>query len=103
VENDRHPRTPVAIGGEGVQETGEDRTRYSPGLVNVIKSEEYAVRHPTPASEHAFHLGQQDAPEKELLPKIVLNEAWSTNKAKNYQAPSRRSGISCDQKIASNL
>src|SRR5215217_4754882 len=59
---------PVAICGEGVQEAGEDRIRYYPGLVNVVESEEYAVRHPAAASEHAFHLGQQHAPKEKLLP-----------------------------------
>src|SRR5215216_6599632 len=68
MENDRHPCTPVAIGGVGVQAGGEDGVQYSPGLVNVIKSEEYTVCHPAPASEHTFHLGQQHAPKEKLLP-----------------------------------
>src|SRR5918997_1882195 len=69
VDDDRHPCTPVAIGGEGIQEAGENRIGYHPRLVDVIKTEEYAVRHPTPAPEHAFHLGQEHAPKKELLRK----------------------------------
>src|ERR671911_592746 len=68
VEDDRHPRAPVTIGGEGIQETGYDGVRYAPGLVNVVKTEEYAVRHPAPASEHTFHLWQEHAPKEELLP-----------------------------------
>src|SRR5215211_4678337 len=40
VENDGHPRAPVAVGGEGVQESGKNRIRYNPGQVNVIKTEE---------------------------------------------------------------
>src|SRR5829696_7633417 len=68
VEDDRHPRATEAVGGEGVQEAGKDRIRYTPGLVNVVKAKEYAVRHPTPASEHALHLGQQHPPKKKFLP-----------------------------------
>src|SRR5215203_1792028 len=68
VEDDCHPRAPVAIGGEGVQESGENRVRYPPGLVNVIKTEEYTVCYPAPASEHPFRPRQQHAPKKELLP-----------------------------------
>src|SRR5215212_1464578 len=67
VEDDGHPRAPVAIGGVSVQKSGEKGVRYSPGLVNVIETEEYAVGHPAPASEYAFHLGQEHAPKKKLL------------------------------------
>jgi hypothetical protein len=67
VENDRHPRAPVAIGRVSVQKTGEDIVQYSPGQVNVIETEEYTVCHPTPATKHTFHPGQQHAPKKELL------------------------------------
>jgi hypothetical protein len=42
VEDDGHPHAPVAVGGEGVQEAGEDRIRYPPGLVDVVKTEEHA-------------------------------------------------------------
>src|SRR5215212_871139 len=69
VDDDGHPYTPVAIGGEGIQEAGKNRIRYYPRLVNVIETEEYTVRHPTAASEHPFHLGQEHAPKKQLLPK----------------------------------
>ena len=62
VENDSHPRAPVAIGRESEQKTGKDIVQYSPGLVNVIESEEYTICHPAPASEHTFHPGQEHAP-----------------------------------------
>src|ERR671921_177384 len=68
VEDDRHPRAPVTIGREGVQESGYDGVRYPPGLVDVVKTEEHTVRHPASASEHTFHLGQEHAPQEELLP-----------------------------------
>lgn len=68
VEDDGHPRTPVAIGREGVQKAGNDGVRYPPGLVNVVKTEEYAVRYPSLASEHTFHLGQEYASKEKLLP-----------------------------------
>src|SRR5215204_2525472 len=67
VDNDRHPCTPVAIRGEGIQEAGNNSIRYYPQLVNVIETEEYTVRHPTPASEHTFHPGQEHSPKEELL------------------------------------
>jgi len=50
-----------------VQETGKDAVRYPPGLVDVVEAEEHAIRHPTPASEHAFHPGQEHAPEERLF------------------------------------
>ena len=68
MEDDGHPCAPKAVGGVGVQQAGEDRVRYPPGLVYVIEAEEHAVGHPAPASEHAFHPGQEHAPEEELLP-----------------------------------
>src|SRR5918995_7321532 len=69
VDNDRHPCTPVAIGGEGIQAAGNNRIGYYPRLVHMIKTEEYTVSHPTPASEHSFHPGQEHAPKEELLRK----------------------------------
>src|SRR5215211_68 len=68
VEDDGHPRAPVAIGGVSVQQAGEHSVRYPPGLVNVIETEECAVGYPTEAPEHAFHLGQEHSPKEELLP-----------------------------------
>src|SRR5215217_3377793 len=69
MENDRHPCTPIAIGRVSVQKSGDNRVQYSRGLVNVIKSEEYSVCHPTAASENTFHLGQQYAPKEKLPPR----------------------------------
>jgi hypothetical protein len=68
VDDNRHPCTPVAIGRISVQEAGKDRIRYYPGHVNLIKTKKYAVRHPTPTSEHTFHPGQQHSPKEKLLP-----------------------------------
>src|ERR671913_2076494 len=68
VEDDCHPRAPVAIRRVGVQKAGDDGVRYPPGLVDVVKTEEHAVGNPTKAPEHAFHLGQEHAPKEELLP-----------------------------------
>jgi hypothetical protein len=67
VQDDRHPCTPVAIGRVSLQKTAEDIVQYSSGQVNVIDTEEYTVCHPTPATKHTFHPGQEHAPEKELL------------------------------------
>jgi hypothetical protein len=69
----------------------------------VIETEEYTVCHPTPATKHTFHPGQQHAPKKELLSQNSVEQALITNKAKNYQAPSSRPRISCDWKITSKL
>ena len=69
VEDDGHPRAPVAVGGVGVQKACDNGVRYPPGLMDVVEAEEQAVCHPAEAPEHAFHPGQEHAPKEQLLPK----------------------------------
>src|SRR5215211_620888 len=48
-------------------------------------------------------LGKSTPRKSNSSPRIVLNTAKITNKAKNHQAPSSRARISCDWKIAPKL
>jgi hypothetical protein len=91
------------MGGEGVQEAGEDRIRYPPGLVDMVKTEEHAVRPQIQRPHTPSILGSNTPRKRNSSPRIVLNTAEITNRTKNHQAPSSRCRISCDPKIASKL
>ena len=68
VEDDTHPGTAEAPGWKGVKEdTIDDRSHDTPGLVQVVEAKEQAVCNPAPFAEYSFHLGQQHATKQKLF------------------------------------
>src|SRR5215211_6600945 len=108
VDDDAHPGAAKAPAWKCVQEdTTNDRPWDTPGLVKVVEAKEHPVCYPAPPAKYTRHLGQQHTPKEKLLsqdsPRMVLKIAFTTNRARNHQAPASRSSISCDSRTAPRL
>ena len=78
-------------------------SRSVPHTIVLCSTTYFSVCQPAPASEHAFHLRQQHTPKEKLLSQDRIEIAFTTNRAKNHQAPTSRSRLSCDSKNAPRL
>ena len=72
MKDDGEPVTVVTLGNECQQPTEQDIARYAPWHMEMIQSEDNAVRNPIPSSKDAIHPGQQHAAEQEFFAQEVV-------------------------------
>ena len=72
MEDYGEPVAAVTLASECHQPTEQDVPRYAPRHVEMIQSEDNAVRDPIPSSKDAFHLGQQHSAEQEFFTQEVV-------------------------------
>ncbi len=57
MQDNRKPRTPEVLAGEGKYQFLRDRRQNAPGLMQMVDGKQQPVRRPIPFAEHALHLG----------------------------------------------